>query len=212
MNIKSKTWYETWKNELSDHKYLILLSLVFLLFATIINLYAGKYVDNANVIPVNDIILDNIPTINVEWMFSYGMVVFLLILVCYVLFFKVKQFHKAVFSFSTLILVRSFFITLTHIGNPADAIIITGIPGIYQSLNFHNDLFFSGHAAIPFMSFLLFNNEKIGMFFLFMTVVFSITVLLMHVHYSIDVFAAFFITYAVYVFTDWFGEKYFSRK
>lgn len=212
MIIKLKQWYDNWKIELSEHKYLILLSLVFLVFANIINVYAGNYVDSKDAIPVKDIILDNIPTINLEWIFSYGMIIFLSILLCYVLFLKVKQFHIVAFSFSTLILVRSFFITLTHIGKPSDAAIMTSLPGIYQALNFHNDLFFSGHAALPFMAFLLFRKEKIGPFFLFMTIVLSLTVLIMHLHYSIDVFAAFFITYAIYKFSKWFGEKYFSKK
>jgi hypothetical protein len=212
MIIKLKQWYDNWKIELSEHKYLILVSLLFLLFANIINVYAGRYVDSKEVIPVQDIILDNIPTINLEWIFSYGMLIFLSVLLFYVLFFKVKQFHAVAFSFSTLILVRSFFITLTHIGKPADAAIMMSLPGIYQSLNFHNDLFFSGHAALPFMAFLIFRKEKMGPFFLFMTILLSITVLVMHLHYSIDVFAAFFITYGLYKFNQWFSEKYFSKK
>jgi hypothetical protein len=212
MIIKLRQWYDNWKIELSEHKYLILLSLLFLLFANIMNVYAGRYVDKADVVSVKDIILDNIPTINLEFLFSYGMIIFLSVLLFYVLFFRVKQFHTVAFSFSVLIFVRSFFITLTHLGKPSDAAIMMSLPGIYNVLNFHNDLFFSGHAALPFMAFLIFRKEKIGIFFLFMTVLLSLTVLLMHLHYSIDVFAAFFITYALYVFSQWFSEKYFSRK
>jgi len=212
MIIKLRQWYDNWKIELSEHKYLILVSLMFLVFANIINVYAGNYVDSKDAIPVKDIILDNIPTINLELLFSYGMIFFLSVLLFYVLFFRVKQFHTVAFSFSTLILVRSFFITLTHLGKPSDAAIMTSLPGIYQALNFHNDLFFSGHAALPFMAFLIFRKEKIGPFFLFMTILLSFTVLVMHLHYSIDVFAAFFITYALYIFSQWFSGKYFSKR
>lgn len=212
MIIKLKQWYDNWKIELSYHKYLILISLLFLLFANIINYHAGNYVDTVDAVAVKDIILDNIPTINLEYIFSYGMIIFLFVLLFYTLFFKVKQFHTVAFSFSTLIFVRSFFITLTHLGKPADAAIMTNLPGIYQALNFHNDLFFSGHAALPFMAWLLFRKENIGPFFLFMTIVLSFTVLVMHLHYSIDVFAAFFITYALYKFSKWFSEKYFYKK
>lgn len=207
-----KQWYDNWKIELSEHKYLILLSLLFLLFANIINYNAGSYVDTVDAVPVKDLILDNVNTINLEHIFSYGMIILLSVLLFYVLFFRMKQFHTVAFSFSVLIFVRSFFITLTHLGKPVDAAIMTNLPGIYQALNFHNDLFFSGHAALPFMAFLLFRKEKIGVFFLFMTIVLSLTVLVMHVHYSIDVFAAFFITYALFKFSDWFSDKYFYKK
>ncbi|MGV8150238.1 MAG: phosphatase PAP2-related protein [Candidatus Woesearchaeota archaeon] len=207
--MSKKDYFKNWKKEIYGHKYLIIISLLFLIFANIMNLYAGRYVDSADVTPVNDMILDNIPTINLEGIFSYGMMLFLAILLFYVLIFRVKKFHSAVFSFSTLILVRSIFITLTHLGKPVDAAIITGLPGAYQILNFHNDLFFSGHAALPFMAYLIFRKEKIGILFLITTILFSITVLLMHVHYSIDVFAAFFITYGIYKFCEWFSEKYF---
>lgn len=205
----TKEYFTNWKKEIFDHKYVILISLLFFLFANIINLYAGRYVDTTQAIPVSDLILDNIPTVNLEIIFSYGMIIFLAIVLIYVLFFKVNKFHKVVFSFGTLILIRSIFITLTHLGKPVDAAVITGLPGLYQSLHFHNDLFFSGHAALPFMAYLLFRKERIGIFFLVTTILFSITVLLMHVHYSIDVFAAFFITYGIFKFSEWFSEKYF---
>lgn len=207
-----KTYFQNWKTELSEHKYLILLSVLFFLFSYIMTYFASKYVDSANTTPVQDLILDNIPTINLGILFSYGMILLFVVTLFYILFFKVKQFHIIVFSFSTLILVRSFFITLTHLGNPADAVLISNLPTIYQGLTYQNDLFFSGHAAIPFMGYLLFRKEKIGIFFLVMTIILSLTVLFMHVHYSIDVFAAFFITYAVYKLTEWFSEKYFTKE
>jgi membrane-associated phospholipid phosphatase len=62
---------------------------------------------------------------------------------------------------------------------------------------------------MAFMAFLVFRKETIGKFFLILTAIFSVTVLLMHVHYSIDVFSAFFITYGVYKFCGWvIGEGY----
>ncbi len=211
-----REYFENWKRELHEHKYLILISILILICAGIINISAGTYVDQANTSPVNDIILDNIPTINLEPLFSWGAILFFFVLLLYLLFFNVKRFHSAAFAFSVLILVRSFFIVLTHLGKPIDAVELGSLPGIYKIFNFHNDLFFSGHAAMPFMAFLLFRNEKIAWFFLLTTMVMSITVLAMHLHYSIDVFAAFFITYAIYTFSNWFDgwfkEKYFSER
>jgi membrane-associated phospholipid phosphatase len=106
-----------------------------------------------------------------------------------------------------LVMVRSFFITLTHLKIPADAIIVE-FPKIYDFVAFNNDLFFSGHTAIAFLGFLLFIKQKtLRIFFLISTVVMAITVLFMHVHYSIDVFASLFITYGSYKI----GEMFFKE-
>jgi membrane-associated phospholipid phosphatase len=105
-----------------------------------------------------------------------------------------------------LVLIRSFFISLTHLGIPADAILPSG-PHLWSMIIFKNDLFFSGHTALPFLGFLIFRKEKIRAFFLVMTVILAATVLLMHVHYSIDVFAAFFIAYGSYKFGNIIFKK-----
>ncbi len=60
------------------------------------------------------------------------------------------------------------------------------------------DLFYSGHTSTQFMIFLCLKkrNDKIVAFFA--TVIVGILVLVQHVHYTIDVLAAFVFTYAIY--------------
>jgi hypothetical protein len=90
---------------------------------------------------------------------------------------------------------------------PAQARVLDNVPWFYQYFNYHNDLFFSAHTAIPFLAFLLYKQEKIGKFFLVMTFVMAFTVLALHQHYSIDVFSAVFITYGTYKAGQWlFGR------
>jgi hypothetical protein len=60
------------------------------------------------------------------------------------------------------------------------------------------DLFFSGHTATLFILFLVSEKKFIKTIFLVSTVTVAIAVLLQHVHYTIDVFAALFFTYACY--------------
>jgi hypothetical protein len=93
----------------------------------------------------------------------------------------------------------------THLQSPADAIPIS-FPWIFKGLSFKNDMFFSGHTAIPFLGFLLFKNSKIRFLFLAGSVFLGTAALLMHEHYSIDVFSAFFITYCSYKI-GWFFIK-----
>jgi len=59
-------------------------------------------------------------------------------------------------------------------------------------------MFFSGHTAMPFLGFYLFRHSWLRYVYLVGAVVMGIVVLAMHLHYSVDVFAAFFMTYCSY--------------
>ncbi|MFA5259145.1 MAG: phosphatase PAP2-related protein [Candidatus Pacearchaeota archaeon] len=194
--------FESWKNEISKNKKVIFFSILFLILANFSYQIAGEYVDEVAGVQAQDIILDNIPTINLSFLYIYGGILMLGLLIFYPLFFNVKKFHVSLSQLSLLLIIRSFFISLTHLKVPADAVEIT-IPKLYNLMTFNNDLFFSGHTALPFLGFLMFRKEKIGIFFLILTFVMMITVLFMHFHYSIDVFAALFITYGSFKIGQW---------
>jgi hypothetical protein len=208
MNQKTRKWYSTWKADISKHKWLIALSLVFFILVNIASFFASTHVDKIQAVSVPDMILDHIPTINMEFIFAYGILLVFLVIIIYSVIFHAKKLHQIIFQFSLLILARSFFIMLTHIAVPAGAHIIDDAPALAKLFYFNNDLFFSGHTAMPFMAFLLFRKDKIRFFFLAMSILLAVTVLLMHVHYSIDVFSAFFITYGTYHIGEWILRKY----
>jgi len=194
--------FQSWKKEISENKKVIFFSIIFLIIANFSYQIAGEYVDEVAGVQAQDIILDNIPTINLSFFYIYGGILILGLLIFYPLFFNVKKFHVSLSQLSLLLIIRSFFITLTHLKVPADAVEIT-IPKLYNLMTFNNDLFFSGHTALPFLGFLMFRKERIGIFFLVLTFVMMITVLFMHFHYSIDVFAALFITYGSFKVGEW---------
>jgi len=204
---KFSKWIGEWKKEISTHKDLMILSILIFIIAIIVSFIAGNYVDKAITTPVNDLILDHIPTLNIGFLFVYGIIAILVAIAIYTIFIKVKDFHIVLSQFSLLILVRSFFIILTHLEKPINALPLNHLPKIYDFFNFYNDLFFSNHTAMTFMAFLIFRKEKIGIFFLIATFVMAVTVLFAHVHYSIDVFASFFITYGIYKFGNWLFSK-----
>jgi hypothetical protein len=198
--------YRLWKRDVSKHKGAITLSFVFLIISLIANYLAGRYVNKKISTSVTDIILDNIPPINLSLLFIYGVATIILVLFIYTLFYKPKEFHIALSQFSLLVFIRSIFITLTHLGLPSDAVILD-LPDVYRIFTFQNDMFFSAHTAIPFLGFLIFKKEKIRWFFLLSTIIMALTVLFMHVHYSIDVFAALFITYGSYKIGKWLFKE-----
>jgi hypothetical protein len=195
-----------WMKELKSDKKIIFFSFILLLFASILDVFAGNYVDKVGGIAASDIILDNIPTVNLNFFYIYLYLAILSVFILYPLIFDTKKFPIVISQFSLLIMIRSFFITLTHLKIPSDSIPVV-FPNILNFLSFRNDLFFSGHVAVPFLGFLIFRKEKLGKFFLLATFLMAIIVLFMHVHYSIDVFAAFFIAYGSYKIGVWFFNK-----
>ncbi|MCG3192315.1 MAG: hypothetical protein DIJKHBIC_01555 [Thermoanaerobaculia bacterium] len=68
------------------------------------------------------------------------------------------------------------------------------------------DLFFSGHTSLMFLLFLLAVKRGHRVAFLVATAGVAFCVLLQHVHYSVDVFAAPFFSYASVRVAGWFGE------
>src|SRR5207249_132495 len=62
----------------------------------------------------------------------------------------------------------------------------------------HNDLFFSLHTALPFLGFLAFRTRAVRWSCLAFSILLGATVLLGRNHYSVDVAAAYLITYAVF--------------
>jgi membrane-associated phospholipid phosphatase len=86
---------------------------------------------------------------------------------------------------------------MTHLG-PSPDHIATDLEGL-RYVSSGADLFFSGHTGLPFlMSLLFWENKKLRYIFLFCSVAAAVAVILGHLHYTIDVFSAFFITYGVF--------------
>jgi hypothetical protein len=102
---------------------------------------------------------------------------------------------------------------MTHIAPPANALYIQG-EDIFHRISSGDDLFFSAHTGLPFLLTLIFWNEKyLKYFFLFSTLVGGTAVLLGHLHYSIDVFSAVFITFGVFQISKWlFNRDYLLMK
>jgi hypothetical protein len=198
INIKEyfKQGFHDWRRELIEYRFLILLSLIIVAAATYLDYIAGVYVSKTKVAYVPDLILDHIGPVNVSFFYIYGYLTFCITLFLYSLVLHIRTLHMVVSQFSFLVMLRAVFVILTHLQTPPDGIPVD-FPWIFKGISFQNDMFFSGHTAIPFLGFLLFEG-KIRYFFLCGSIFMGITVLVMHLHYSIDVFSAYFITYCCY--------------
>ena len=160
------------------------------------------YVNTLPSAPVTDLILSNIRVYDVESVFIYGS--FLLLFVG--IFVALRRPNYIPFmtkSVALFTLIRSLFVILTHITSFPTRIAIESpifnhqfFTGIFTG----NDLFFSGHTGLPFLLALMFwaENKTTRTTFLGFSILFAIVVLLGHIHYSIDVLSAFFITYGIF--------------
>lgn len=196
---------ELWKNP----RFVLssLFAVLLLIASLIINYIAGNFATLNASNAVNDIILDNIPKINTDFMFIQGFFLFLL----FVVFLLINEPRRIPFVFKSIALfvfVRSIFINLTHIGPFPDNDFLAISGDFMRKFTFGGDLFFSGHTGLPFLMALIFwNNLYLRVTFTLISITFGAAVLLGHLHYSIDVFAAFFITEGIYRI----AEKIFAK-
>jgi len=163
---------------------------------------AIEYASEAASNPVGDIILSNIPVFNVGDFFVYGMFLFVLVVGILTLMYP-RRITFTLHAMTLFVLIRSLFVSLTHVGNFTTQAVSDFGPAITQMF-FGADHFFSGHAGAPFLMALMYwENRALRYLFLVWSAFFSVIVLLGHLHYSIDVLAAFFITYGIYHISLW---------
>lgn len=170
----------------------------FLLFTAsmLITYAAGNFAIKKASNGVTDIILDNIPVINLAPIFVWGPVLLFIIIVA-ILLWEPYYLPFTLESLALFYIVRSAFMTLTHIGPYYESAALP--PTWILNWTLDGGLFFSGHTGMPFLMALVFwKYPKIRWTFIAFSILFGASVLFSHIHYSIDVVAAFFITYSIY--------------
>jgi membrane-associated phospholipid phosphatase len=141
---------------------------------------------------INDIVISNVPRIDTS--IIHGDLSFLMYdLRFFLLFLLIRYAPFAAKTLACLAFLRAITINLTNLGMPE------GIVPIRAEITFGGDLFFSGHVANTFLLALIFWEIKLLRYFFMVTsVVFAVSALLGHYHYSIDVVAAPFFAYGVF--------------
>ena len=197
--LRDRVWQglQDWIGDVLACRHLLVLAGVLTAIALSTDYYCGAYVTVTKGAKVPDLILDQFQAVDLSFLFVYGYMVLLMIMFLYPTFFRVRTLHVVAIQFSVLLMLRSVFMIFTHLETPAGSVAV-GFPGVFQHLYFENDMFFSGHTAMPFLGFYLFRHSPLRYVFLVGATVMGIVVLAMHLHYSIDVFGAFFMTYCSY--------------
>lgn len=191
----------SWKDYLSHKKNkvelvvsLILLALVLTGLARFVN-----FVEYRPGVAFSDPVLDLFNPIDMTWL-TFGLIYIALVIAVASLINNPRQLLFALQLYTLMAFVRIIAMFLLPL-EPPEKMILLKDPfveffGSGQTLT--KDLFFSGHTATLFILFLVSKNKIIKTLFMISTILVAIFVLLQHVHYTIDVFAAVFFTYACY--------------
>ncbi len=188
---------------------------IFLAATLIIQQLANNYVSAINGPVVSDLIVNHLPIWDISRIFVQATIAST-ILVTILLLAKPKYLVFTIKSLAVFVLIRSFFIILTHLGtNPYQLQPNPENLGytVYNFLyNAKGDFFFSGHTGVQFLLALIFWREKAWRyFFLACSVLFGAAVLIGRLHYSIDVFAAPFIAHSIFTVSMRLFPKEFAH-
>lgn len=165
--------------------------------ALYINFWAIKVATERASNRVADLILSNIPLVEVDGLFVYGTLACMLF-TALVVVPRPRRIPFVLLGLSIFIVIRSAFTLLTHLA-PPEASYASDFGETITSAFFGADQFFSGHTGMPFLGALAFWGRRwIRTVFLAFSIFFAGVVLAGHIHYSIDVASAFFITYGIF--------------
>lgn len=191
----------SWKDFLSDKKNKVEFVVSLILLALVLT-GLGRFVNFVEYRPgvaFSDPVLDLFNPIDMTWL-TFGLIYIALVIAVASLINNPRQLLFALQLYTLMAFVRIIAMFLLPL-EPPEKMILLKDPfveffGSGQTLT--KDLFFSGHTATLFILFLVSKNKIIKTLFLISTILVAIFVLLQHVHYTIDVFAAVFFTYACY--------------
>ena len=171
-----------------------------------INYYVGVYATKQASNAVTDILLSNIPTFDVDFFVVGGAFIFVGFITALCIY-EPKYIPFILKSVALFIVVRAIFVSMTHIGPYPDREIIN-TNKVVDKFVVGGELFFSGHTGLPFLFAMAFwPNKILRGTFIALTLIAATTVILGHVHYTIDVFSAPFISYGIFHI----GRKIFNK-
>lgn len=191
----------SWKDFFSSHRNRIEFILSILLLAVVLFTLTNflNYVESRNGFSFDDPILSLFEPTDLTWLI-FTLIYGSLTVAIVNLISKPEKLLFTIQLYTLMVVVRIISMWLLPL-NPPEKMILLNDPfveffGTGKTLT--KDLFFSGHTATLFILFLTADDRLLKGIFLLSTILVAISVLMQHVHYSIDVFAAIIFTYACY--------------
>ena len=192
---------ESWKEAISAGSNRFKLVGGSVLIFTIIGLlpYFFKHIEKRNGVVLNDWVLAQIPPHNVSvaiFIFIWGMG----LLIIYRTIYKPQIYVTYVWALIVVTLVRLITISFVVLNPPIGLIPLadplTGV--FYGQAIITKDLFFSGHIATMTLIFLCLEKRNDKILGAIAIIIVACLLLVQHIHYTVDIIASPFITYACY--------------
>lgn len=194
--MNRKEFLKTKKNRVEFAVTLLLLAMVLTALANFLN-----FVEARKGVVLTDPILNLFNPIDLTWLI-FALIYISLVVAIATLIKNPKRLIITIQVYTLMVAVRIVAMYLLPLEPPARIIILNDpfveFFGTGQTLT--KDLFFSGHTATLFILFLVSEKKITKTIFLISTILVAVSVLLQHVHYTIDVFAAVFFSFACYKF------------
>ncbi len=190
-----------WKEFLKDKNNRVELIITLLLLAAVLISLTNflNYVEARQGVVLSDPILNLFSPIDLTWLI-FALIYISIVAAIAALLKNPKQLLFAIQLYTLMVAIRIAAMYLLPLDPPSTMIILNDplveFFGTGQTLT--KDLFFSGHTATLFILFLVSEKKMFKSVFLISTIAVALSVILQHVHYTIDVFAAVFFTYACY--------------
>lgn len=194
------SWSKAWQERRFRNKTIIALLLVAIILILLPTFFA--FIEKREGMVLQDFVLDAIPAMDVS-VPTFVIIWSVVLLVFYRIYQNPMLFLVVAYGFILMCLLRVLTISLLPLNPPVGIIelkdpianIAYGRNGIFIT----KDLFYSGHTGNMFLFFLCLERKWDKIFALTASFLVGILVMIQHIHYSIDVFAAFIITYFIYL-------------
>lgn len=193
------TWSSAWRSAAFRFKFILGFGLLILLVCCYP--YFFSYIQNRNGVLLHDRLLAIIPSVDVS-MSIFSVICFSLILGFNRTLRSPQLFLVFLWGYFFMSLSRVVTILLVPLDPPIGLQpLLDPIAGPFygHGNDITKDLFYSGHTGALFLIYLIMQKKWEKALTLIGTVIIAILLLIQHIHYSLDVFAAPFFVYIVYL-------------
>ena len=194
------SWSEAWQLKSFRNKTFVALVLVAIILLLLPYFFA--FIEKREGMVLHDFVLDAIPAKDVS-IPTFIIIWSVVLLVFYRIYQNPSIFLVVAYGFILMCIARVLTISLLPLNPPPGLItlkdpianIAYGGKGIFIT----KDLFYSGHTGNMFLFFLCLQAKWDKIIALAASFMVGILVLIQHIHYSVDVIAAFIFTYFLYL-------------
>ena len=194
------SWSDAWQLKRFRYKTIIALFLVAIILIMLPTFFA--FIEKRDGMVLQDYVLDAVPAMDVS-IPTFTIIWSVVLLVFYRIYQNPRLFLLVAYGFILMCVLRMLTISLLPLNPPPGLIVLKdpianiayGGNGIFIT----KDLFYSGHTGNMFLFFLCLQHKWDKIIALTASFLVGILVMVQHIHYSIDVIAAFLFTFFIYL-------------